>query len=64
MRDEKLNRFERNMRKIVPVIPQRDERGWYLEFCSYYHHPGVIGEEKAEKCHRNDCQHLQRYYKR
>ena len=61
MRNDNLNKFERNMRKIIPILPSKDSIGKHFCYCNYHRHPGIIGEDKVKKCYRRDCSYLHIY---
>ncbi len=64
MRHEKINKFERSMKKILPILPSHDDKGFYFTYCSFYHHSGIVGSEKAQRCEEKKCEYLQKYRKR
>ena len=57
------NRFERNMRKIIPINPCRDNKGFYFVYCDFPHHPGIVGAKRLERerCFEKQCNYLRVY---
>jgi hypothetical protein len=56
-------KLERIAESIIPIFPEEINGKKYLHYCSYFQHPGVIGEKHLEKkdCINKGCYHYQRF---
>jgi hypothetical protein len=49
------------LEKIINVYPSQDENGKYFNYCSYWHHKGIIPSKKAKRCRAIECKYYQKY---
>jgi len=50
---------KRNPKGIVYVEPFEDYLGNHIiPYCDYYHHRGVLNEDKFKRCIRRNCRYL------
>lgn len=58
----KTSKLERLSKKVLIAFEQKDEEGKiYVNYCSYFHHPGIIGDYKfQEGCESNEVK--EKYY--
>ena len=55
---KKRNKLEKVAEKIQTIILLEDEQGSFIPYCSYWNHPGVVGEQKYLTKGCNNCNYL------
>jgi hypothetical protein len=57
-------KLEQISKSIIPIFPEELNGRKYLHYCTYYQHPGIIGEKHFEKkdCISKECNHYQRFF--
>lgn len=59
---ERSSKLEKNASRIIPIKLQEEEGEKYFHYCSFHHHPGIIGEQivKDRYC-LNGCMYYKRF---
>jgi len=47
-----------NLSKTYPIKPDLDQDGYYILYCDYERHPGVVIPKQRKICEEEDCIHL------
>jgi len=56
-----MGKLEKKVNGIFNINPSKDKGGFYINYCNYWRHSGVLNENKAKKCINKQCKHYQRY---
>ena len=54
-----------NSKKINPIAPLKDKKGYYFALCHYSEHLGIIGREKIKEkgyLEEGGCSYLKKFH--
>jgi len=57
----KKSRLERQSSRFTPIGVKHDDRGNYINYCTFGCHPGIVGDKILQERQCVGCNHYRRY---